>query len=203
MTTRISNVQRKKKLGPKRSLIDVVTCNGRATPMFLFHEYSFLEEELKNDIKHYCIDRGWIPLIDYDPDMGSWIFHSIMHGDLIWKKPIAKKYEAMDEYRGGFEAKLEREFVAHLRNLGISVRTQVRCDSGIADVVTENEIYELKHRLDRTTFFQALGQVLLYRQSINPKARAVLVSRTSIVPELHALAKRMGIEVLLWRRNGK
>jgi hypothetical protein len=83
----------------------------------------------------------------------------------------------------------------------MSVRTQVRCDSGIADVVTENEIYELKHKLDRTTFFQALGQVLLYRQSINPRARALVVCRTSIVPELHALANRMGVEVLLWPKQ--
>lgn len=107
--------------------------------------------------------------------MEGWIFHSIMYGDLIWKKPIAKKYEELDEYRGGFEAKLQREFVSHLRNLGISVQTQVRCDSRVADVVTEDKIYELKHRLNRASFFQALGQVLLYRQSINPDAGVALI----------------------------
>jgi hypothetical protein len=203
MTTRTSNRQRTEKHmlrgRKKRSLMDVVTCDGRVTPMFLFEEYSLLDEDLKNDIKRYCIEREWIPFIDYDPDFNSWVFHSITHGNMIWKKPIAKKYEALDEYRVGSEAKLEREFAAHLRNLGISVQTQVRCDCGIADVVTENRIYELKYRLDRASFFQALGQVLLYRQSINPNADVTLVCKVSIVPELHQFAKNMGVQVLVWR----
>lgn len=185
----------------KRLLIDVITCDGQATPMFLFQEYSFMNEDLKNDVNRYCMDRGWIPFIDYDSDLGGWIFHSISHGDLIWKKPIAKKYEGMDECEVGGEAKLEREFSAHLQSLGLKVWNQVRCDSGVADIVTENKIYELKFKLDRTSFFQAVGQVLLYRQSINPSAEAVLVCRISIVPELHTIAKRIGVEVLVWRKT--
>ena len=104
----------------------------------------------------------------------------------------------MNEYRGGFENTLEREFSAYLRSLGLDVRTQVRCDAGTADIVTEKGIYELKYRLDRSSFFQGVGQVLLYRQSINPQASPVLVCRTSIVPELHRVAKRLGVEVLVW-----
>jgi len=57
----------------------------------------------------------------------------------------------------------------------------------------------LKHRLDRASFFQALGQVLTYRHSINPDAAAAVVCKTSAVPELHMVAKRMGVEVLVWR----
>lgn len=55
--------------------------------MFLFQEYSFLDEELKNDLERYCIHRGWIPFIDYDADLKTWVFHSITFRDLIWKNP--------------------------------------------------------------------------------------------------------------------
>ena len=134
-------------LDQKRLAIDVVTCDGRVTPM-LFQEFSFLDEQLKNDVNRYCLDRGWIPLSNYDPALKSWIFHSIMFGDRIWKKPIAEKYVPISEYRGGCEAKLERDFSAYLRSAGLDVRTQVRCAAGIADIVTDNEIYELKYKLD-------------------------------------------------------
>src|SRR5258705_3554710 len=125
-----------------RSMIDIITCNGNVTPMFLFEEYSFLDGDLKDDVKRYCIERGYLPFIDFDPDLQRWIFHSITHGNLIWKKPIAAKYEALDDSRLGLESKLERDFSAHLRSLDISIQTQVRSDSGIADIVTENTIYE-------------------------------------------------------------
>ena len=182
-----------------RSMIDIITCNGSVTPMFLFEEYGFLDEDLKDEVKRYCIERGYIPFIDYDHDLQTWIFHSIMHGDLIWKTPIAAKYEAFDESRFTLESKLERDFSSYLTNLGMSVQTQVRCDSGIADIVTENKIYELKHQLNRSSFFSAIGQVLLYRQSINPKAAVAIVCRISLVSELHEVAKRLGVEVIVWR----
>jgi len=38
-----------------RSMIDIITCNGSATPIFLFEEYSCLEESLKDDVKRYCM----------------------------------------------------------------------------------------------------------------------------------------------------
>src|SRR6266436_4399277 len=80
----------------------------------------------------------------------KWIFHSITHGDLIWKKPIAAKYEALDGSRLGLESKLERDFSAHLRSLDISIRTQVRCDSGIADLVKGMGVTtDMAHRLSR------------------------------------------------------
>ena len=169
--------------------------------MFLFQEYSFLDEGLKYDIERYCVARGWIPFIDYDPELKSWIFHSITSGDLIWKKPIAKKYEAISESRGLSEAKLEKEFSEYLKSIGVNVRTQVRCRAGIADIVTDQRIYELKCTLNRATFFQALGQVLLYRGCINPQAKSVLVCRTSVVPELHTVATRLGVEVLVWTNS--
>jgi hypothetical protein len=183
-----------------RSMIDIITCNGTANPMFLFEEYGSLDEDLKDDIKHYCIERGYIPFIDYDHDLQKWIFHSITHGDLIWKRPIAAKYEALDESGFTLESKLERDFSSYLTSLGANVRTQVRCDSGVADIVTENKIYELKHKLNRSSFFSAIGQVLLYRQRINPKAAVAIVCRISLVPELHEVAKELGVEVIVWRK---
>lgn len=169
--------------------------------MFLFEEYSFLEGDLKDDVKRYCIERGYIPIIDFDRHLQKWIFHSITHGDLIWKKPIAAKYEELDDSRLGLESKLERDFSDYLRSQGISIQTQVRCDSGIADIVTESKIYELKHQLNRSNLFSAIGQVLLYRQSINPNAAVAIVCRISLVPELHEVANSLGLEVIVWRKH--
>lgn len=184
-----------------RSMIDIITCNGSATPIFLFEEYSCLEESLKDDVKPYCIERGYIPFIDYDRNMRTWIVHSISHGDLIWKKPIAAKYEKSDDSRLGLESSLERDFSEYLRSLGISVETQVQCASGVADIVTENKIYELKHELNRSSLYSAIGQVLLYRETINPKAGVAIVCSISLVPRLHAVANGLGVEVIVWRKK--
>lgn len=49
------------------------------------------------------------------------------------------------------------------------IRMQVQCGIGIIDIMTEDYICEVKTILDRTSIFQAIGQVLLYRESIKPK----------------------------------
>ncbi|MBW4474698.1 MAG: hypothetical protein KME45_30620 [Stenomitos rutilans HA7619-LM2] len=181
-----------------RSQIEIITCNGKVEPMFLFQEYSFLDEELKTEVFRYCVERGCVPLIDYEEEVGSWIFHSLSCGDRIWKKPIAEKFKNSVD-KTGEEAKLEQEFVQHLKQQGIDTQTQVPCLAGIADIVTPEIIYEVKHILSRSTLFHAIGQVLLYRQCINSTAQAVIVCRRSTVSHLHALAESAGIAVIEWR----
>ena len=39
------------------------------------------------------------------------------------------------------------------------VETQVPCSAGIADIVTEGKMYELKYALDRSSLFGGIGQV--------------------------------------------
>jgi hypothetical protein len=92
-------------------------------------------------------------------------------------------------------------FSEYLRSLGISVETQVQCASGVVDIVTENKIYELKHELNRSSLYSAIGQVLLYRETINPKAGVAIVRSISLVPRLHSVANGLGVEVIVWRKK--
>lgn len=182
---------------PPRSQMDVITCGGKVSPMFLFDEYTFISEELKDGFTRYCIDRGYIPFIDYDTDYGSWIFHSITYKDLIWKKPVSEKFES-HESKEGNEAALEKKFVAHLKQLGVASNTQVICKAGIADIVTQEKIYEAKDVLTGSSLFRAIGQVLLYRQCINPSAGAAIICNRSLVEHLHPVALLIGVEIIVW-----
>src|SRR5262245_22531388 len=64
-----------------------------------------------------------------------------------------------------------------LRANGLRVEEQVACTAGVADIAAADRsvIYEVKHRLTRKALQQATGQLMLYRQAINPAARAVVI----------------------------
>ncbi|MBD2681537.1 MULTISPECIES: hypothetical protein [Nostoc] len=108
----------------KRSLIDVITCNGKADPLFLFEEYTFIEEDWKKEFFDYCLKWGYIALIEQEADTKQWIFHSISHGasNRIWKKPIADNFEKLDKLKYLTEKRYEELFVTYLRNQGIGVQ---------------------------------------------------------------------------------
>jgi hypothetical protein len=92
-----------------------------------------------------------------------------------------------------------------LEEQGIPVRYQVACDAGIADIVTPDAIYEIKDTLDRTSIYSALGQIIIYRQQINPQAKTFIVGRPS--PTMRAKqreaiissAQAMGVEIIFWK----
>jgi hypothetical protein len=96
------------------------------------------------------------------------------------------------------EAELERTLIDVFSGAGMIVRRQVPCLTGIADVVTDSTIFELKDALDRRSFQQAIGQLILYRQALNPMARTAIVCNSSSVPHLHDAARRIGVEVFIW-----
>lgn len=48
------------------------------------------------------------------------------------------------------------------------VEMRIHCGVGIIDILTEDYICEVKTLLDRASIFQAVGQVLLYRECIKP-----------------------------------
>lgn len=75
----------------------------------------------------------------------------------------------------GKEKRLELEFGKLLSDQGIAVKHQVKCAHGIADIVTDDAIYEIKASLSRSNIFRAASQVLLYRNCINPEAKAIIV----------------------------
>jgi hypothetical protein len=187
------------------STIQIITCHGKTDPLTLFQEYSFVGEDWKRDLFNYCLDRGFIAIIDRDPETGHWIFHSIQHPETnrVWKKNIADRFEQLYSRNSETEAEFEARFVAHLRAQGIMVERQVACIAGIADVVTDSTIYEIKLLLSKSELFRAIGQVLFYRQSLNPSAQAVVICKRSSVPYLHKIANGLGVAILEWNSDNE
>jgi hypothetical protein len=96
------------------------------------------------------------------------------------------------------EKRLELEFGKSLSDQGIPVKHQVRCEHGIADIVTSDAIYEVKASLSRGDIYRAASQVLLYRNCINPSAKAVIVGYPDKKEPVNAeIAKALGIEMIV------
>jgi hypothetical protein len=73
------------------------------------------------------------------------------------------------------EAELESAVVDYFSGAGQLVWRQVECGfAGIADVVTEDAVYELKDWVNRPTLYQALGQVRGYSRYLSQHLRRVL-----------------------------
>lgn len=71
---------------------------------------------------------------------------------------------------------------------------------GRADIVTDEAVYEVELTLTRAKRFEAIGQVLIYRQSINPDLKAIVIgcrSRENIEAIIEN-AKAIGVEVQTW-----
>lgn len=103
------------------------------------------------------------------------------------------------------EPEIHAALVQMLRAQGVALAPRVVCLSGELDVVTADRtvIYEIKYRLSRRALYQALGQVLLYRQCLNPAARAIIVGYATpdtfaLLPSIEAL----GVEVMVWEEKG-
>jgi DNA-binding Xre family transcriptional regulator len=97
------------------------------------------------------------------------------------------------------EPALRAAIAQTLRAHGLAVDEQVTCAAGAADLVTarRDAIWEVKLALNRRALQQALGQLFLYRATINPEARMIVVGyptpETAVLrPHIEAL----GIEVV-------
>lgn len=112
------------------------------------------------------------------------------------REPIQKDPKTLTD---GPEMVIEKAFGKQLKDQGGSVNHQVRCEYGIADIVTPDAIYEIKAYLDRESLFTAIGQVLAYRTNINPHAKAVVVGRKPKVGTVNRhIAEAVGVEVIVW-----
>lgn len=111
---------------------------------------------------------------------------------------IPKKLRPIKKSAISSERELEDIILSNLPDK--SVRQKV-CNIGIADIVTDTAIYELKINVNANTLFKAVGQILLYRQAINPNLKAKLVISgiaDSRINEMIELVRSIGIEVLLY-----
>ncbi len=98
------------------------------------------------------------------------------------------------------EKRLERAVVEFFSGTGQLVRSQVNCGfAGVADVVTADTIYELKDRLSRKNYYQALGQLLGYRNYLDPFAgMAIICNETPLSRmKIEKLERLNGVAVLV------
>ncbi len=97
----------------------------------------------------------------------------------------------------GLEKQLELDII---KTLDSNCSSQVHCSVGIADIVTDTSIIEVKYSLTRTHLFQAIGQVLSYRQAINPALIPIVIGYRSSenIEGIIEAAKDMGVSVICW-----
>ena len=97
------------------------------------------------------------------------------------------------------EAQLEASVIDFFSGHGSSVRRQVDCGyAGVADVVTKDMIFELKDKLTRRTYQQALGQLLLYKNYLGPDFGTAIICNRSALRKLPQLERLTGVRVIVW-----
>ena len=102
---------------------------------------------------------------------------------------------------------IQRDCESTLRahNIEVWSHNERDCDVGEADIVTPNSVYEIKVIPSRTSFFQAVGQVLLYKVCLN-KENAFIVCQTDgaadlpiWIDKLRGYLQILGVkDVFLW-----
>jgi hypothetical protein len=100
--------------------------------------------------------------------------------------------------RDPLEADIEWDIARTLKAQGHDVATQVWTPSGVADVVTEDMVIEVKLWLSRVSMFQAVGQVSVYAAELGRPKRAIVGQATRETASLLAGVRRLGIMVKEW-----
>lgn len=102
---------------------------------------------------------------------------------------------ALKAQRTRDEADIEDLLCRWLERGGISYERQVATPCGIADVVTENTVYEVKNLLTREMLFKAFGQVTLYADALGKPRRVIVGYRTKTTAALCEAIRRLGVEI--------
>jgi hypothetical protein len=175
------------------------------TPETLFRDITYLgdDDTWKDRIERDLLRQGYIPFIDRLGGNGEWVWHTLLlpNGSKSVKHIAAQCVERRARRSVRNESEIESAIAADLRRQGYAVRQQVRCTAGIADIVTDDAIYEVEQFLDRAALFMAAGQVLIYRQAINPALRAVVIALgvDSTAKGMLSAIAGLGVEVQIWK----
>jgi hypothetical protein len=95
---------------------------------------------------------------------------------LLTTKEIAKEF-SLPSTRQLTERDIEDALCEYLESQGIPFQRQVPCEVGIADVLTDSTVYELKLSVAGSTIFTAIGQALAYRAAFGLKRAVILAVR--------------------------
>ena len=102
------------------------------------------------------------------------------------------------------ERELQNELVIHLTEQGFNCKQYVPNSVGIADVVIDNAVIELKHLPDREALFKAVGQAVLYRGAIDKNLDAKIICSyssdisLSILESVSVAVNQVGLELIPW-----
>ena len=186
---------------------DPHTPYGALSPAALFADITYVHDTaMVQQIQRHCVAHHCVAGITYDDEYQAWIWHSLYRrGNTMLEKKIATRLLPPAVSRRDREAGLLSEVAAHFQANGIQVDCEVVCAAGIVDMVTRSRdaVFEVKFSLSRANLFHAVGQVLLYRQAINPDARAIIIGRqTGATSQLRPFIEQLGVELMLWSRAG-
>ncbi len=95
----------------------------------------------------------------------------------------------------GNEQALEERLCRTLDDNGIRWDRQLRTEAGIADVVTDEAVYEVKLVLDRSSLFKAYGQVTVYAEVLGRKRRVIVGYPVRGLDAVVEAIERQGVEI--------
>ena len=96
------------------------------------------------------------------------------------------------------ESELEEAYANQLDRLGANVQRQVRTSAGIADIVTDDAVIEVKLWLTRSALLSAAGQVTAYAAVLNKPRRVIFGYESTASIGLENALRQAGIEIVSW-----
>ncbi|MCB0250829.1 MAG: hypothetical protein KDI07_19800 [Anaerolineae bacterium] len=174
-----------------------------------FHQHHIVASaQDKSDIESWCKEHQLVPFICDTPRLemhGIWWAYTEYAGarDLVfhpgWESYLKSMgYLQPKGKQDVSESIIEDAIFANLKKDGKQPARQVYLTSGIADVVTADELYEVKAYLTRDAVIKAIGQLEIYSQEL-PGRSKIIVGRHGDGIALRSFANRMGIEMRIWR----
>ena len=100
------------------------------------------------------------------------------------------------------EKDIEDWFCDYLKSQGRVFDRQVQCAAGIIDILCPDMIYEVKLDLTRASIIKAIGQLMLYRQAINPCVHLTIVGRaTEEIKRIRPFVEACGVRAIAWENK--
>lgn len=120
------------------------------------------------------------------------------------EKPVLARHIAdWSSDIAGRESELEAAYAAQLGRSDENVERQVRIPGvGIADIVTDDAVIEVKLWLTRSALFSAVGQVTVYAAALSKPRRVVFGYDAGTPQTLIDAIRATGVEVVEWTAVG-
>lgn len=172
----------------------VVIQTAEARALFDATPYLYSLAEVEST-EQRCWALGGVAVIDWLEDAGRWAFHTMYLRDSVSKRPDLAAFFKNDAARYGEERKMEDAICGGLKERRVRWERQKRCGAGIADIVTDTRVCELKTTISFQSLAQAIGQVLIYAACIGGGRRPTVIGVVTD-QRLFSLAQLAGVDLL-------